>query len=159
MVVDKTDLKILSILQEDSKAKMKDIAASIGMTITPVYERIKKLERNGILEKYTIHVNPKSLGYHLVAYCSVTLKEHSQKNLRLFEDGVQALQQVLECNHMSGSFDYLLKVVVKDMEEYQLFISNHLAALDNIGQVQSYFVMKSIKEKIFSCGDVIPSNR
>ncbi|SMD32712.1 Lrp/AsnC family transcriptional regulator, leucine-responsive regulatory protein [Reichenbachiella faecimaris] len=159
MIVDKTDLSILSMLQKDSKAKMKDIAEAIGMTITPVYERIKKLERNGILEKYTIQVNPKHLGYHLVAYCSVTLKEHSQKNLHLFEDGVQALQQVLECNHMSGSFDYLLKVVVKDMEDYQLFISNQLAALDNIGQVQSYFVMKSIKEKIFSCGDVIPEHR
>lgn len=157
MLIDKTDLSILEILQKDSKTKMKDIADTIGMTITPVYERIKKMERNGIIGKYTIHVNPKHLGYHLTAYCSVTLKEHSQQNLRLFEQGVQALQQVLECNHMSGSFDYLLKVVVKDMEDYQLFISDHLAALDNIGQVQSYFVMKSIKEKTFSCGSAIQS--
>lgn len=159
MIVDKTDLRILEMLQHDSKVKMKDIAEANDMTITPVYERIKKLERNGIIEKYTIQVDPKHLGYHLVAYCSVTLKEHSQKNILLFEDGVQALQQVLECNHMSGSFDYLLKVVVKDMEDYQLFISNHLATLDNIGQVQSYFVMKSIKEKTFSCGDVISDRR
>lgn len=155
MIIDHTDLKILEMLQQDSKAKMKDIADRIGMTITPVYERIKKMERNGIINKYTIQVNPKHLGYNLTAYCSVTLKEHSQQNLKLFEEGVQALQQVLECNHMSGSFDYLLKVVVRDMEDYQLFISNQLAALDNIGQVQSYFVMKSVKDQTFSCGDVI----
>lgn len=151
MNFDQTDLDILEILQKDSKAKMKDIADRIGMTITPVYERIKKLERNGILEKYTIEVDPKKLGFNLTAYCSVTLKEHSQGNLRQFEKDVMALEEVLECNHMSGNFDYLLKVVVKHMEDYQLFISDRLAALNNIGQVQSYFVMKAIKESKFSC--------
>ncbi|MEO9964903.1 MAG: Lrp/AsnC family transcriptional regulator [Reichenbachiella sp.] len=153
-MIDQTDLRILELLQKNSKMKMKQIADSIGMTITPVYERIKKMERNGVIENYTIRVNPNRLGYQLVAYCSVTLKEHSQQNLKQFELGVQQLDQVLECSHMSGNFDYLLKVVVRDMEDYQLFISNHLAALDNIGQVQSYFVMKSIKEQTFSFGEV-----
>ncbi|MEO9802882.1 MAG: Lrp/AsnC family transcriptional regulator [Reichenbachiella sp.] len=158
-MIDQTDLKILDCLQEDSKMKMKQIAEHIGMTITPTYERIKKMERLGIIEKYTIQIDPKSLGYDLIAYCSVTLKEHSQQNLKQFEEGVQKLTQVLECNHMSGNFDYLLKVVVKDMKHYQLFISDHLAALDNIGQVQSYFVMKTIKESSFSCGDASLDHR
>lgn len=158
-MIDQTDLKILELLQQDSKMKMKTIADKIGMTITPVYERIKKMERDGIIKGYTVRVNPRQLGYHLVAYCSVTLKEHSQQNLKQFETGVQKLVQVLECSHMSGSFDYLLKIVVKDMEEYQLFISNQLAALENIGQVQSYFVMKAIKEQTFSCADVSLESR
>ena len=153
-MIDQTDLKILELLQQDSKMKMKAIADAIGMTITPVYERIKKMERDGIIEGYSVRVDPRKLGYQLVAYCSVTLKEHSQKNLKQFESGVQQLSQVLECNHMSGSFDYLLKILVKDMEDYQLFISDRLAALENIGQVQSYFVMKSIKEQVFSCAAV-----
>lgn len=151
-MTDQTDLRILDCLQKDSKMKMKQIAAHIGMTITPTYERIKKMERQGIIEKYTIQVDPKSLGYDLVAYCSVTLKEHSQQNIQQFENGVQKLNQVLECSHMSGDFDYLLKIVVKDMKDYQLFISNHLAALNNIGQVHSYFVMKSVVENTFSFG-------
>lgn len=158
-MIDKTDLSILDLLQTDCKIKMKQIAEFVGMTITPVFERIKKMERHGIIEKYTIQVNPGKLGYHLIAYCSVTLQEHSQSNIKLFETGVHKLDQVLECNHMSGSFDYLLKVVVKDMEDYQLFIANELAALDNIGQVQSYFVMKSIKEKNFSCGKLLSEHR
>lgn len=152
-MIDQTDLRILQLLQADSKIKMKDIADTVGMTITPVYERIKKMEREGVIEGYTIRVDPRRLGYHLEAYCSVTLKEHSQQNLKLFESGVQQLNQVLECNHMSGSFDYLLKIVVRDMEDYQLFISDRLAALENIGQVQSYFVMKVVKDQTFSCED------
>ncbi|WP_422359910.1 Lrp/AsnC family transcriptional regulator [Reichenbachiella sp.] len=159
MIIDNTDLQILEILQKDSKTKMKDIADAVGMTITPVYERIKKMERNGIIENYTISVNPKNLGFQLVAYCSVTLKEHSKENLRKFEEGVQDLYHVLECNHLSGNFDYLLKVVVRNMEDYQLFISNQLAALDNIGQVQSYFVMKAIKESTFSCKNAISTHK
>ncbi|WP_456461211.1 Lrp/AsnC family transcriptional regulator [Reichenbachiella sp.] len=159
MIIDNTDIQILEMLQNDAKTKMKDIANAIGMTITPVYERIKKLERNGIIENYTISVNPKNLGYQLVAYCSVTLKEHSKDNLRKFEAGVQDLHQVLECNHLSGNYDYLLKVVVRNMEDYQLFISNQLAALDNIGQVQSYFVMKAIKESTFSCKNALSGDK
>lgn len=159
MIIDNTDIQILEILQKDAKTKMKDIADTVGMTITPVYERIKKMERNGIIENYTISVNPKSLGYQLVAYCSVTLKEHSKDNLRKFEIGVQDLYQVLECNHLSGNFDYLLKVVVRNMEDYQFFISHQLAALDNIGQVQSYFVMKAIKESTFSCKNTIQDDK
>lgn len=150
MNIDATDKKILSMLQIDAKIRMKDVAQSLGMTITPVYERIKKMERNGVIQSYTINVDPQKLGHRLTAFCSVTLKEHSQENLEQFEKDVQGLGKVLECNHMSGNFDYLLKLVVKDMEEYQFFISKQLAALNNIGQVQSYFVMKSIKSHTFS---------
>ena len=150
MAIDATDAKILRLLQQNAKIKMKDIAQQLGMTITPIYERIKKMERNGIITNYTIQVDEKYLGYHLTAYCSVTLKEHSKEGLKLFEEKVIHIDQVLECNHLSGNFDYLLKVVVKDMADYQSFISNQLAGLDNIGQVQSYFVMKSVKNSRFS---------
>ena len=149
MTIDATDAGILRLLQSNAKMRMKDIADQLGMTITPIYERIKKMERNGVIVNYTIHVDEKCLGYQLTAYCSVSLKEHSKTGLQQFEEEIMHLSQVLECNHLSGNFDYLLKVVVKDMVDYQSFISNQLAGLENIGQVQSYFVMKSVKQTDF----------
>lgn len=150
MKIDATDIAILKLLQENAKMRMKDIADQLNMTITPIYERIKKMERNGVITNYTIHIDERCLGYQLTAYCSVTLKEHSKIGLEQFEKEIMHLSQVLECNHLSGNFDYLLKVVVKDMSDYQSFISNQLAGLENIGQVQSYFVMKSVKQTDFS---------
>lgn len=149
MDVDVIDKKILSLLQDDAKIKMKNIAEELGMTITPVYERIKKMEREGLIQNYTVNVDLSKLGFKMHAYCSVTLKEHSKQNLERFEKQIQELKQVIECNHMSGDFDYLLKIVVRDMEAYQAFISQQLAALENIGQVHSYFVMKQVKQTKF----------
>lgn len=149
MEADSIDKRILSMLQDDAKIKMKDLAAELGMTITPVYERIKKMEREGLIKNYTVNLDLPKLGFKMYAYCSVTLKEHSKQNLERFESQIHELTPVLECNHMSGDFDYLLKIVVRDMEDYQQFISQELAALENIGQVHSYFVMKQIKQTKF----------
>ena len=112
----------------------------------PVYERIKRLEEDGFVQKYVALLNRKQIGLHLLAFCNVTLKEHSQPYLQQFESEVLSLQEVVACYHLAGMYDYLLKVIIQDMTAYQNFIVNKLAALDNIGQVQSSFVMTPIKE-------------
>lgn len=143
--LDQMDRRILDLLQEDAKYTHKEIATQLGMTTTPVYERIKKLEGNGYIRGYVALVDKTMLGYTLVAYTNVSLKEHSHKFLHQFEAEVHTLPEVIECYHIAGMYDYLLKVIAGDMAAYQDFIVNKLAALDNIGNVQSSFVMTEIK--------------
>jgi DNA-binding Lrp family transcriptional regulator len=142
---DATDKAILNLLQKDAKITIKEIANQLKLSTTPVFERIKRLERNNIIQKYTAMIDRKKVALALVAFCDVSLKEHAEQYLVKFEQEVQSLSEVVECYHIAGTYDYLLKVVVKDMEAYQHFVSKKLAVLENIGRVQSSFVMKEIK--------------
>jgi DNA-binding Lrp family transcriptional regulator len=144
--LDHTDLNILNLLQQDAYATNKEIAAKLSMTSTPVFERVKRLEREGYIKNYVALLDRKKLGLSVMAYCDVQLKEHSTQFLEKFEQDVQALDEVQEVFHIAGNFDYLLKVIVSDMDAYQKFVSKKLATLDNIGRVQSSFVMKEIKQ-------------
>ncbi|MFK7949770.1 MAG: Lrp/AsnC family transcriptional regulator [Saprospiraceae bacterium] len=143
--LDKTDVQILGFLQNDSKLTNKEIAAQLNLTTTPVYERIKKMEREGVIDKYVALINPLKVGLQLTAFCNISLKEHSKSFIEKFEHEISQLSEVNECYHIAGMYDYLLRVVVADMSAYQNFIINKLATLENIGQVQSSFVMTKIK--------------
>lgn len=144
-MIDSIDLKILTMLQQDGKMTTKEISGELGLTITPVHERIKRLERTGHIDHYTAIVNRSLIGLNLLVFCSVSLKNHQRAFIEKFENDIKHLPAVIECYHIGGTFDYLLKVVAKDMKEYQSFISTKLADLDNIGNVQSSFVMSEIK--------------
>ncbi|HMQ49098.1 MAG TPA: Lrp/AsnC family transcriptional regulator [Saprospiraceae bacterium] len=143
--LDAMDKRILQLLQEDAKFTHKEIAAQLHLTTTPVYERIKRMEREGVIQQYVALVDRKKIHLSLMAFCNVSLKEHSTDFLVQFERDIQLLPEVVECYHIAGLFDYLLKVVVKDMDTYQHFVAKKLAALENIGRVQSAFVMTEIK--------------
>lgn len=143
--LDATDLRILNILQENSNVTTKEIASQLGITTTPIFERVKKLERLGYIERYVALLNREKLGLKMQAYVNVRLKEHNSKMLDQFVESVQHLPEVKECYHIAGMFDYLLKVVVTDMGAYHHFISKKLAGLENIARVQSFFVMDEIK--------------
>lgn len=143
--LDPIDLGILRLLQQDSKSTIKEMAAELGLTVTPVYERIRRLERDGYIEGYVALLSREKIDLSLIAYCNVSIKEHATHYIKLFEREVLSLSEVMECYHVGGGFDYLLKIVVRDMDAYQHFISDKLAALENIGRVQSSFVMKEIK--------------
>lgn len=143
--LDATDRRILDLLQSDALLTNKEVAAQLNMTTTPVFERIKRMEEDGYIRKYVALADKDKLGLSLLAFCNVSLKEHARDALLNFEDQVRSLPEVIECYHIAGLFDYLLKVVVPDMSAYQHFIVNKLAAFDNIGNVQSMFVMTEIK--------------
>ncbi|WP_026997948.1 Lrp/AsnC family transcriptional regulator [Flectobacillus major] len=145
--LDNTDLRILQLLQEDALMTNKEIAAKLNLTTTPVHERIKRLENDGIIEKYTAILNKSKLGKSLVVLVDVTLKEHAAEFLAQFERDVLLLPEVVECYCISGGADFLLKVLVKDMDEYRHFILHKLATLANIGNAQSRFVVNEIKSQ------------
>jgi len=143
--IDGQDLQILRLLQTDATLTHKEIAGQLGLTITPVYERVRRLERDGFIRKYVALVSPAKVGLGLTAFCNVSLVQHSTPLLKLFEQKVLSLHEVITCYHIAGQFDYLLQIIVPDMEAYQRFIVDKLAALDNIRQVQSSFVMTEVK--------------
>lgn len=143
---DATDLAILRLLQEDAFLTHKELAGKLGLSTTPVYERIRRMEREGIIKGYVALIDRARVNKPLVVMCAVSLKEHAQRRLQQFEQSVCALPEVTEVLHIAGGFDYLLKVVVRDMAEYQHFIVNKLAGLDNVGTAQSSFVLTELKQ-------------
>lgn len=143
--LDTTDRAILNILQEDAFLTTKEIAARLGLTTTPVFERVRRLEREGYIARYTALLDRRKIGLPLLVFCDVALKEHNRDFLLRFEQAVHDLPEVLECHHITGEYDYMLKIAVRDMDDYQRFIKEKLAVLENIGRVQSHFVMTEVK--------------
>lgn len=144
---DKTDLHILDLLQEDARLTNKEIAAELGKSVTSVFERIRKLEAEGYIKRYVAILDKSKLGKHLVAYTTVTLREHRHDILVDFEVKIRTFPEVLECYKMNGSCDYLLKVVVADIGEYESFSSNKLLKMDFINKIQSLFTIAEIKHE------------
>jgi len=145
--LDHTDAKILNLLQQDSNQTHKRIAEKMGMTTTPIFERIKRLQREGYIDKYMAIVNKRRLGYKQTIFVGITLKGHTREYLDRFVKIVDEFDEVLECHRVSGSYDYLLKVVVKDIEAYETFILTKLTLVSDLGNVQSMIVMSTSKEE------------
>jgi Lrp/AsnC family transcriptional regulator, leucine-responsive regulatory protein len=143
--IDTTDRKLLMLLQRDSNQTIKQLAAQLNLTPTPVHERIKRLEKNGIIERYRAEIDAKKLGKSLMVLSHVSLQEHSKSLLHSFEEKIRALPEVIECYHVSGEHDYLLKVIIPDMQGYREFLTEKLAKIKNIGNVHSSFVVEAVK--------------
>lgn len=144
---DPIDKKILKVLQVDARLNTKQIAGKIGLTVTPTYERLKKIEQSGVVKEYVALLDREKIGKTIVAFINVSLQLHSKPLINVFERAIVKVPEVMECFHVAGNFDYLLKVVVKDMNSYQNFLSNKLATIENIAHVQSSFVMTEIKHQ------------
>jgi len=143
--LDAADRTILKLLQEDAFLTTKEIAAKLDLTATPVYERVKRLEKEGYIKQYAALLNRRKVGLPLLVFCDVSLKEHNREFLFRFEKAVVQFPEVMECHHVSGEYDYVLKVAVKDMDAYQRFVKEKMASLENIGRVHSHFVMTEVK--------------
>lgn len=143
--VDKFDLEILNQLQRNSNITNKELSERVNLSPTPVYERVKKLEKNGYIKKYVAILNAQALDLELIVFCNITLKQHTKTIGNQFVRDIKALREVTECYNISGDYDFLLKVVVKDMKAYQEFVLNRLGEVDNIGSAHSTFVMGEIK--------------
>ena len=146
ILLDLIDKQIVNLLQQNSKANIKEIALKIGLTQTPTYERIKRLEKSGVIQKYIAVLNKEKVGFMVEVFCQVTLLVHSKELITKFENAVNKMDEVIECFHVAGNYDYLLKVTVKHMKDYQFFLKNKLSVLDSVGNVQSTFVMTSTKD-------------
>ena len=145
MNLDEIDKKLLKLLQTDSKKTTAALSSKLNLSVTAVYERIKKLEREGIIEKYVVLVNRKKIEKGFVVFCHIKLIQHTKEFLTKFETQVIKLNEVLECHHVSGDYDYILKIVLKDMEEYREFLVEKLTTLEHIGSTHSTFMISEVK--------------
>jgi Lrp/AsnC family leucine-responsive transcriptional regulator len=143
--LDNTDLQILKHLQQNSNISIKDLAAQLFLTATPVYERIKRLEREGYIMKYVALLNKEKLNRSMIVFCNVRLKEHAKNVGANFVKDIVALPEIIECYNIAGDYDFMLKILVADMASYQDFVMNKLSTIENIGNTQSVFVMGEIK--------------
>ncbi len=145
MTLDETDIRLLDLLQEDCKKTTKAYAVELGLSTTAVYERIKRLEREGVVRKYVALLDKQVVGMDFTVLCHVKLSRHIKDYVLQFEREVQQLAEVSECYHVSGDYDYILKVHVAHMGAYREFMVNKLTALNNIGSTQSSFVISEVK--------------
>lgn len=145
--IDSIDLKIISLLKQNAKLSLKEISDHVGMSKTPIYERIKKLEHSKIIEKYVAIIDQKKLINGMYVFCSVSLDVQKLNEIELFKEEVRKLPEVLECYLMGGANDFLLKVLVTDLDHYHHFSSGKLAALKNVNQIKSTFVLDVVKKE------------
>jgi Lrp/AsnC family leucine-responsive transcriptional regulator len=143
--MDAIDKKILMLLQQDAKLNTKEIAEKVGLSVSPTFERIKKLEQKLYIKKYVALLDPAKVGKSISVYCQVTLAIHSRELIDDFKQHILALPEIMGCFHVSGNYDFLLKVAVNDMNEYQKFVIDKLSVIKGISNVQSSFVMEEIK--------------
>ena len=145
MSLDVIDKKLLALLQNDSKQTNKQLSNQLNLSVTAVYERIKRLERSGILKKYVALVDRKRVDRGFMVLCQIKLLQHAKDHLTTFENEVQQLDEVIECLHITGDYDYVLKILVKDMDAYREFLVNKLTTIKHIGSNHSTFVITEIK--------------
>jgi Lrp/AsnC family leucine-responsive transcriptional regulator len=144
--LDSRDLAILQLLQKNARITVKEISEQVHLSTTPVHERIKRMEASGVIKQYATLLDHNKVKKGLMVICYVSLKEHSKKAGVKFIDTMQVLNEVIECYSISGEFDFMLKVVCEDMNTYYNFHVNKLSQIENMGKVQSVFVMGIIKQ-------------
>lgn len=144
--MDAKDRMILSLLQEDSTISVKDVAEKIGLTFTPTYERIKQLEKQYVIEKYVAILNRQKLDLNIIVYCNIRLKEQSKKTLDDFEKHIEKFDEVQEMISLSGEYDYMLKIIVKDINSYNDFAVNVISNSPNIWQYHSLIALSEVKK-------------
>jgi Lrp/AsnC family transcriptional regulator, leucine-responsive regulatory protein len=144
--LDSKDLAILSLLQTNARMTVKEISQKMHLSATPVHERIKRMEVNGVIKQYATLLDHTKVKKSLIVICYVSLKEHNKNAGNKFIKTIQALNEVTECYNISGEFDFMLKVICEDMNTYYDFHVNKLSQIENMGHVQSVFVMGVIKQ-------------
>jgi len=144
--IDETDLQILKTLQKNAKLTTKELADAVHLTPTPVFERQKRLERLGYIRKYMAVIDPEKLGQGLQVFCKVKLTQINHEIADAFVRRIQRIPEVTECYNTSGAYDYLLKVRAHDMKQYQEFVLTKLGDIENVGAIESTFVMSEVKQ-------------
>lgn len=146
--LDKTDRKILKILQQNARIPMTELAEKVGLSTTPVTERVRRLERENIITGYHAHLNPHALGQSLLVFVEIKLRSKSGNIFEDFRREVSMIPQILECHLVSGEYDYLIKVRLPDMSAYRDMLGNILLQLPAAAESRSYVVMEEVKEDV-----------
>ena len=144
--LDQKDLAILRLLQQNARITVKGISDKVHLSTTPVYERIKWMEETGVIKQYATLVDHSRVRKGLMVICYVSLKQHNKTAGAKFIKAINEMNEVVECYNISGEFDFMLKVVEENMDSYYDFHVNRLSEIENIGNVQSTFVMGVVKQ-------------
>ncbi len=149
--LDKIDISILKALQQNARITNKELAAKVHLSPSPVYERLKRLESEGYIERYTAVLNAEKLNLGFIVFCSVKLQRLNTEIAGDFVAKIKEIPEVTECYNVSGEFDYLLKIHAPDMQYYNQFILNVLGRIESLGSIQSSFVMNPVKQNYGLC--------
>jgi len=144
--IDKTDLSILKILQKNGKITNVQLSHEIGLSPAPTLERVRKLENNGVIESYHALVNESKLGLSIKTFILLTLTHHKKDDIKSFIEEIDRIEEVVECYHVTGQGDFLLKVISKDIAAYERLILDKLTSFDGLGHIQSFMVLSCIKD-------------
>jgi len=139
------DIKILGLLQHNCDRSSADVAEQLNISQSPAWRRINRLEEEGVIEKKVALLNRDALGMELVAFTTINLSQAGRQNMEMFESAVNELDEVIECYTMTGAWDYMLKVVVKDIRRYEQFVRSSLLELPMIGEIHSHISVTEIK--------------
>ena len=143
--LDRVDCKLLRILQRDGRTSISQLAREVHLSVTPTLERVRKLEANGYIQGFFARLNARRLGLSLLAYVEVQLDRTTRDAFERFKSAMLSYEEVLDCHMVAGGFDYLLKVRVRDMENYRSFLGDRIASLPGVQQTHTYFVMEEVK--------------
>ena len=143
--MDATDKKILEILQVNAMLTAKEMAQKLSLTTTPIYERIKKLQKSGIIKQYVALLDANLVGKSILVFMNITIKDHHSDKRNEFVKEIKRLDSVIEFYHTSGSFDFLAKVRFSDIKTFRDFLVNDVASIYNISDIESQIVLEEIK--------------
>ena len=149
--MDEYDMKILDFLQIDAKLTAKELASKLSLSQTPIYERIKKLEKSGAIKGYVAILNANVVNKNLIVFMNITIKEHGNVKRNKFIKDISKLKDVSELYHTSGAYDFLAKVRFSNVREYRGFLVNHIAQQENISDIDSQIVLEEIKASTYIC--------
>lgn len=147
--LDRTDRKILDFLQKNARIAMTELAEKVGLSATPCTERVRRLEREGVITGYHAHVNPHALGRGLLVFVEIKLSAKSGEVFERVKNEMRDVPEVMECHLVSGDFDYLIKARIAEMSEYRRLLGNILLKLPAAAESRSYVVMEEIKETLY----------
>jgi Lrp/AsnC family leucine-responsive transcriptional regulator len=142
--MDQTDLNILNVMKQNGRATISEISRHVSLSIPAVSERIRKLEEANIIEQYTIKINRQKMGYKLSAVIFVCIDQTA--NIDIFRNKIVQFSEVMECHHMAGEYDYMLKVLVKDTDELEYFLSKRLKSIQGVSKSNSMIILSTLKE-------------
>ncbi len=146
--LDEIDVRLLKALQKNAKANTKELCDILNLSKTPIYERIHRLEREGVIKGYSAVIDNKLVGLPLVVFCNISLSRHDDEHIERFKRDIIEIEEVMECYSTGGYYDVLLKVVLKDLDEYNRFVFEKLTKVHGIAKMQSSFVLSEIKKTI-----------
>jgi len=146
-MLDKIDLSILALLQDDGRMSNVELARKVGLTAPPCLRRVKALEQKGIIKSYHAALSGPALGYTITVFAMVSLKSQAERDLKAFEDHVATLPEVRECHMLNGEIDFVLKVVARDLQSFQTFLTTHLTSAPNVASVKTSLTIRTSKNE------------